>query len=328
MPRHAGVPPARAVRAVQHRGDRHDRIARSIRWRITRRSRDAAGRAASSPRIGPIRSSIRSSRASRPTCESSATLTRRGHVTWHGYLAAHRDAPRLLQVDGRDLDRPRPSDGADRRSRRRPMPAAVRQGRWRATFTEDEAEPFRAPDADRDGADERRRRAGDADPSGLASATTTRRCSRDFGRDKGADIPTRTDYVRALQAAARPLGNERDLTIILFTLDETALLARAGAARRALSGAEARAAVVVPRQPRGHAALPRADHRDRRLLQHRRLQRRHPRVLSIPARHDVARRVDCRFLAELVREHRLGEDEALELARELAYGLAKKAYKL
>jgi glucuronate isomerase len=50
--------------------------------------------------------------------------------------------------------------------------------------------------------------------------------------------------------------------------------------------------------------------------------------LSIPARHDVARRVDCSFLAKLVAEHRLDEDEALEVAHELAYGLVKKAYRL
>jgi glucuronate isomerase len=49
---------------------------------------------------------------------------------------------------------------------------------------------------------------------------------------------------------------------------------------------------------------------------------------SIPARHDVARRVDCAYLAELVVGHRLDEDEAHELAHDLAYGLAKKAYKL
>ncbi len=49
---------------------------------------------------------------------------------------------------------------------------------------------------------------------------------------------------------------------------------------------------------------------------------------SIPARHDVARRVDCGFLARLVAEHRLEEDEAREVAAELAYGLAKRAYKL
>jgi glucuronate isomerase len=50
--------------------------------------------------------------------------------------------------------------------------------------------------------------------------------------------------------------------------------------------------------------------------------------LSIPGRHDVARRVDCAFLSKLVAEHQLGEDEALDVAHDLAYGLVKKAYKL
>ena len=155
------------------------------------------------------------------------------------------------------------------------------------------------------------------------------RVFRDFGRDKGADIPTRTDYVRALKPLLDRFGNERDLTIILFTLDETTLFARAGAARRPLSGPEARPAVVVPRQPRGHAALPRAG-------------RPRPRASTTPsastttrARSCRSRRgttsrgaMDCRFLATLVVEHRIGEDEAFELAPELAYGLAKRAYKL
>jgi len=50
--------------------------------------------------------------------------------------------------------------------------------------------------------------------------------------------------------------------------------------------------------------------------------------LSIPARHDMSRRMDCAFLAKLVAEHRLGEDEALEVAHDLAYNLVKKAYRL
>ncbi|MEO9160927.1 MAG: glucuronate isomerase, partial [Casimicrobiaceae bacterium] len=50
--------------------------------------------------------------------------------------------------------------------------------------------------------------------------------------------------------------------------------------------------------------------------------------LSIPARHDVWRRVACRFLATAVVEHRIGEDEAIELAPALARDLAKAAYKL
>ena len=50
--------------------------------------------------------------------------------------------------------------------------------------------------------------------------------------------------------------------------------------------------------------------------------------LSIPARHDVARRIDCGFLAQLVAEHRMEDWEAAETARDLAYNLVKKAYRL
>ena len=48
---------------------------------------------------------------------------------------------------------------------------------------------------------------------------------------------------------------------------------------------------------------------------------------SIPARHDVARRVDCAYLAELVATHQLDEDEARDVAHALAYDLAKAAYR-
>lgn len=50
--------------------------------------------------------------------------------------------------------------------------------------------------------------------------------------------------------------------------------------------------------------------------------------LSIPARHDVARRIDCAYLARLVAEHRLDEDEAYEVLQELTAGLVRKAYRL
>ena len=50
--------------------------------------------------------------------------------------------------------------------------------------------------------------------------------------------------------------------------------------------------------------------------------------LSIPARHDVARRMDAGFLARLVAEHRMDEDEAVEVARDLTVGLVKRAYNL
>lgn len=50
--------------------------------------------------------------------------------------------------------------------------------------------------------------------------------------------------------------------------------------------------------------------------------------LSIPARHDVARRMDSAYLAKLVAEHRLDEDEAFVVARDLAYELVLRAYRL
>jgi glucuronate isomerase len=49
---------------------------------------------------------------------------------------------------------------------------------------------------------------------------------------------------------------------------------------------------------------------------------------SIPARHDVARRIDVAYLARLVAEHRMREDEAHEVAVDLAYNLPKLAYRL
>ncbi len=50
--------------------------------------------------------------------------------------------------------------------------------------------------------------------------------------------------------------------------------------------------------------------------------------LSIPARHDVSRRIDASFLARLVAEHRLSEDEASIVIRDLTDTLVRKAYKL
>lgn len=107
-----------------------------------------------------------------------------------------------------------------------------------------------------------------------------------FGRDKGFDIPQPTNYVAALKPLLDAVGLEPGLTIILFTLDETRLFARIGAAGRGLSLPETRSALVVLRFARGDEAVPRAGHRNSRLLQHRRFQRRHPRLLldSRPAR--------------------------------------------
>ena len=149
-----------------------------------------------------------------------------------------------------------------------------------------------------------------------------------FGRDKGADIPTRTDYVHALKPLLDRFGNERDLTVILFTLDETAY-------SRELAPLAGHYPILRLGPPWWFYDSPEGMQRFREQTTETAgfyntvgFNDDTRAFLSIPARHDVARRMDCRFLAQLVAEHKIEEDEAFELAPELAYGLAKRAYKL
>jgi glucuronate isomerase len=155
-----------------------------------------------------------------------------------------------------------------------------------------------------------------------------RQVSEQFGRDKGADIPMPTDYVRALKPLLDRYGNEASLTIILFTLDETAYsreLAPLAGHYPALrlgppwwffdSVAGMRRFRDLTTETAGfYNSVGFND--DTRAFP------------LIPARHDVARRVDCAVLAELVATHQLGEEEAQGLAVDLAYRLAKSAYRL
>ena len=149
-----------------------------------------------------------------------------------------------------------------------------------------------------------------------------------FGRDKGADIPLPTEYVRALKPLLDKYGNDPALTLILFTLDETSY-------SREL-------APLAGHYPALKLGPPWWFHDSPEGMRRYREQTTETAgfyntvgfnddtraFLSIPARHDVARRADSAFLARLVAEHRLLENEAVELAHDLAYGLAKKAYKL
>jgi len=149
-----------------------------------------------------------------------------------------------------------------------------------------------------------------------------------FGRDMGADIPTRTDYVRALKPLLDRFGNEPSLSLVLFTLDESVYA-------RELAPLAGHYPVLKLGPPWWFHDSPEGMLRFR--AQATETAGFYNTVgfnddtrafLSIPARHDVARRIDCRFLAQLVAEHRLEEDEAFELAPELAYKLVKRAYKL
>jgi glucuronate isomerase len=151
---------------------------------------------------------------------------------------------------------------------------------------------------------------------------------RRFGRDKGFDIPTRTDYVAALKPLLDAVGLERDLIIVLFTLDESAYsreLAPLAGVYPALRLGPAWWFYDSPEGMRRFRELTTETAGFYNTVGFNDDTRAFP---SIPARHDLARRVDCAFLARLVSEHRLDEDEAFEVAKELAYTLAKKAYRL
>ena len=139
-----------------------------------------------------------------------------------------------------------------------------------------------------------------------------------FGRDMGADIPTRTDYVRALKPLLDRFGNESSRSSCSRS---TKVPYRRELAP--LAGhypcPEARAALVVLRFARRHAPLPQVTTESHQLYNTVGFNDDTRAYLSIPARHDMARRVDCAFLAELVTTHRLDEDEAHELAHDLAF---------
>ncbi|WP_102108485.1 glucuronate isomerase [Oceaniglobus roseus] len=149
-----------------------------------------------------------------------------------------------------------------------------------------------------------------------------------FGRDKGFDIPTQTDYVRALKPLLDAHGTDPRLSVILFTLDETAF-----------SRELAPLAGVYPALKLGPAwwffDSPEGMRRYRETVTETAgfyntvgFNDDTRAFCSIPARHDVARRVDCAYLATLTATGRLDEGEAYEVAQDLAYRLAKQAYRL
>jgi len=149
-----------------------------------------------------------------------------------------------------------------------------------------------------------------------------------YGRDKGADIPMPTDYVHALKPLLDLVGNEKNLTIIIFTLDESTYsrelaplighysVLKLGPPWWFLDSVDGiRRYLRTVTETTGFYNLAGFNDDTRGFV-------------SIPARHDMSRRIEAGFLAELVCEHRLTEAEAHELIVDLAGAFAKKSYKL
>lgn len=151
---------------------------------------------------------------------------------------------------------------------------------------------------------------------------------RRFGPDKGADIPSTTDYTHGLHALLNKYGNEKHFHLIVFTLDEStysrelAPLAghypamRVGPAwwfHDSFFGMK-RFREMIWETASIYNTVGFID--DTRAL------------LSIPARHELARRIDCNHIAGLVRHHILDEEQAVRMLQALTYDLSKIAYRL
>ena len=155
-----------------------------------------------------------------------------------------------------------------------------------------------------------------------------RRLYEKFGRDIGADIPTPTDYVHALHPLLECFGNEKNFTLILFTLDESTY-------SRELAPLAGHYPCLWLGPPWWFHDSPEGMLRFRERATETAgfyntvgFNDDTRAFLSIPARHDVARRIDCAFLARLVADHRLDEDEAADVAQALTSDLVRKAYRL
>jgi glucuronate isomerase len=149
-----------------------------------------------------------------------------------------------------------------------------------------------------------------------------------WGRDQGADIPTPTNYVHALHPLLARYGNAPDFRLILFTLDESTF-------SRELAPLAGHYPSVILGPPWWFLDSPEGMLRFRKHVTETAgfyntagFNDDTRAFLSIPGRHDVARRMDAAYLATLVVDHRLEEDEAVEVARDLAGPLVRRAYKL
>lgn len=149
-----------------------------------------------------------------------------------------------------------------------------------------------------------------------------------FGGDKGADIPVQAEFTRALRPLLSRYGNEPRLQIILFTMDESTysreLATLAGHYpclklgppwwfHDSWNGMRRYFDQVMETTGLYNTCGFNDDTRA---------------FLSIPARHDLWRRASADWLAGLLTRHVISENEAYEMAWELAYGLVKKAYNL
>jgi len=149
-----------------------------------------------------------------------------------------------------------------------------------------------------------------------------------YGRDKGADIPTRTSFVDGLKPLLDRFGNRADFTLILFTLDEATYARELAPLAGHYPCLKLGPAWWFHDSPEGMTRFRRQTTETAGFYNTVGFNDDTRAFLSIPARHDMARRIDCAFLGELVATHRLDLSDARRIAQDLTYNLPKAAYRL
>ncbi len=149
-----------------------------------------------------------------------------------------------------------------------------------------------------------------------------------YGRDKGADIPLVSEYVENLRPLLNRYGCHPDFSLIIFTLDETCYARELAPLAGHYPALKLGPAWWFNDSPEGMARFRKQTTETAGFYNSVGFNDDTRAFLSIPARHDVARRVDCAYLAELVADHRITEVQAESILFELSYNLVKKAYLL
>jgi len=146
------------------------------------------------------------------------------------------------------------------------------------------------------------------------------------GPDKGFDIPVRTEFTRALQPLLAAFGRDPRFRLVLFAVDETAYSRELAPIAGVYPAVRLGAPWWFLDSPDGMRRFRESVTETAGFANTSGFVDDTRAFLSIPARHDLARRIDAGYLARLVAEHRLDEDEAALTAVDLAYHLPRAAY--
>lgn len=247
-------------------------------------------------------------------------------VTWDGYLAAHRNRRAFFKSHGATT-----TDHGHPTARTVDLPKEKASQLYESIIldraSKDEKEVFRAQMLTE--------MAGMSCEDGLvmqlhcgSHRSHHNGTFKRFGANMGTDIPQRINYVTSLKPLLDKYGFAPKLTLILFTLDETTYSRELAPLAGVYSALKLGPAWWFYDAPEGMMRYRQQVTETAGFYNTVGFNDDTRAFPSIPARHDVARRVDCAYLSDQVAKHIITEDESLELAHDLAYGLAKKAYKL